>query len=142
MQWEKRWGNFNWQNNMLVGICKALTTFIDATNAFSCYICSYKNKPSSTYFTNTYMVLDHFHEKFIVCYTKQRSQRQHQLLLILNLIGATKNKWKLLISIWERLKGNLYSKEKRLKLIISPQTRRWRVWKQRTLHIHLHQIKG
>ena len=57
MQWEKRWGNFNWQNNMLVGICKALTTFIDATNAFSCYIYSYKNKPSSTYFTNTYMSL-------------------------------------------------------------------------------------
>ena len=133
MQWEKRWGNFNWQNNMLVGICKALTTFIEATNALSCYICSYKNKPSSTYFTNTYMTLIIF---------MKNSLSAIQLLLMLNLIGATKTKWKLLISKWERHKGHLSSKEKRLKWIISPETRRWRVWKQRTLHIHLHQIKG
>ena len=79
-------------------------------------------------------VLDHFHEKFILCYTKQQSQRQYQLLLILNLIGATKNKWKLLISIWERHKGNLYSKEKRLKWIISPETRRWRVETENSSH--------
>lgn len=92
---------------MLVGICKALTTFIEATNALSCYICSYKNKPSSTYFTNTYMTLIIF---------MKNSLSAIQLLLMLNLIGATKTKWKLLISKWERHKGHLSSKQKKIEM--------------------------
>ena len=140
MQWEKRWGNFNWQN---------VSRHMQSTDhIYRCYQCIFLlyifiQKQTELHIFYKYIyVLDHFHEKFIVYYTKQQSQRQYQLLLILNLIGATKNKWKLLILIWERHKGNLSSKEKRLKWIISPETGRWRVWKQRTLHIHLHQITG
>lgn len=75
MQWEKRWGNFNWQN---VSRHMQSTDHIYRSNQCIVLFYMFIQKQTKLHIFYKYIYdLDHFHEKFIVCYTTVINAKPH-----------------------------------------------------------------
>jgi hypothetical protein len=101
-------------------------------------VCSYKNKCSSSYFTNAYMpLIIYFHFHCLLCYASRSHSKAMTITIYTIPIWMHPQRIEIMNKNKRKYQHNLCRKEERLNLKNLPKTRRWRVWKQRTLHISL-----